>query len=230
MLCARAADDTCLDFCRIDGNGRAPIVGFLPWKTPFRLALSLGLIPRDFLACYEMPPGIVSSEPEVGVTACVRLVEDAMAVMMRGHVRPARASIIGLSIGNAPATYLANQLGAQLISIASADRGDLLLWQSPGAAEVKQRAMEKGYTLADFTAAMESYHPMDNLSGIAAGSTFVIGSRDELIPKARRDGLLTAVRRNARAPRVTVIDASHAGTLVYGVAGLVLERTAARAV
>lgn len=222
MRLATVQDDTSVEVRRIDGNGRAPIIGFLPWKTPFRLASALSLIPRDYLACYEMPSGIVSSEPEIGVIACRRMLDDALAMIARSEVDPRHVTIIGLSIGNAPATLLASRIGARLVSIASADRGDLLLWESPGSRHIKARAIGKGYQLDDFTAAMQGYNPVENLGGLAAGSSFLFGSRDELIPKVRRDGLMTALNGEAGRHNIASIDAGHAATLVKGVSKLVL--------
>ncbi len=223
------SNDTDISISRIDGNGRAPVIGFLPWTTPFRLAAAMSLVPRDYIACYELPSGIVSSEPEVGVEACRRLVEDAIATIVRARVRPSRVSVVGLSLGNGPATYLANRLGARLTSIASGDRGDLLLWQSPGSRHIKEKAIRKGYSLSDFTEAMRGYHPVENLTDLASGSSFVFGTRDELIPKTRRDGLLDALRSGAHAPDISFLDARHAGTLVQGALRLVSAQSMANA-
>ena len=76
--------------------------------------------------------------------------------------------------GTAPATYLANHIGARLYSVASADYGHLMLWQSPATLLVKARAIEKGYSLADFADAMSWRHPVENLSNLREGSVFFV--------------------------------------------------------
>jgi hypothetical protein len=101
------------------------VIYFLPWHTPFLIARQAGFAPLDFLACYEMPEAIVSSEPQLCAQAMHALVSDAYALMRDRSVAGQDALIVGLSIGSYPATYLANRVGARLCSVASADRADM---------------------------------------------------------------------------------------------------------
>src|SRR5947207_11646856 len=117
------ADDRTLAFRRIDANPASTVIYFLPWHTPFAFARQAGFAPLDFLACYEMPPAIVSSEPKLCVEAMLGLVADAERLLVDRSVAGKEAVIIGLSVGTYPATYLANRIGARLCSVASADRG-----------------------------------------------------------------------------------------------------------
>lgn len=214
FLCPRSVgDDTSTAFTRIDGDAQAAIICCLPWRMPYRLAIASRLVPRSFIACYEMPRAIVSSEPDLCIRAVNTVVEDAERVFVRSRLRPEQLLVIGLSIGNAVATMLANRLGARLCSIASADRGDLTLWESPASAQVKELAERKGYRLSDFTRVMHGFHTVENLSNLAPGSRFVFGSKDELIPEARREGLLAAVRQELPTADITHIDAGHFGTM-----------------
>jgi pimeloyl-ACP methyl ester carboxylesterase len=219
LRAASLGDDTCTKFRRIDGNGRAPVVCFLPWRMPYRLAHGMGLVPRDFLACYEMPGAIVSSEPHLCIDAMRRLVDDAEAVVRRARIDPRQLVVVGMSMGTAVATYFANSLGARLWSIASADRGDLMLWESPAARVIRDRAADKGYALSDFTRASAGYHPVDNLANLAPGSRFVVGLRDEAVPPPRREGLVNAVRRHIPHAEISFLDAGHIQTLVASVRG-----------
>jgi hypothetical protein len=140
-------DDQTVTFRRIDGHPSAKVIYFLPWHTPFRLARQVGFAPLDFLACYEMPPAIVSSRPELCVQAMRALVDDAEKVLRNRRLPVEDAIIVDLSVGTYPATYLANQLGARLCSVASADRADLAVWDSPATRIVKHRAMQQGVLL-----------------------------------------------------------------------------------
>jgi hypothetical protein len=213
-LCQRSVgDDTSTGFLRVDGDPRSAIICCLPWRMPYRLALASRLVPRNFLACYEMPRAIVSSEPELCVRAVHAVVDDAMRVFARSRLEPAQLLVVGLSIGNATATVLANRIGARLCSIASADRGDLTLWESPASAQVKELAEAKGYRLADFTRALVGLHTVENLSNLAPGSRFVFGSKDELIPQPRREGLILAVNRVLPTAEVTYLETGHLGTM-----------------
>src|SRR5262249_27837614 len=167
------SDDRTLTFRRIDGNAGSTIIYFLPWHTSLGFARQAGLVPLDFLACYEMPAAIVSSEPQLGVQALHALVADAESVLRQHAVSPASAVIVGLSVGSFPATYLANRIGARLCAVASADRADLMIWQSPAARLIKRRAMQKGVRLLDYAKAMLGCHPAQNLAGIRPDSLFI---------------------------------------------------------
>ncbi len=136
-----------------------------------------------------MPPAIVSSEPETCIRALHAVVDDATRSFERSGLAPDQILVVGLSIGNAAATMFANRVGSRLCSVASADRGDLTLWESPASRHVKARAEEKGYQVGDFTRALQGHHTIDHLDNLAPGSRFIIGLQDELLPEARREGL-----------------------------------------
>ena len=178
----------------------------------------MGVMPKDFIASYEMPGAIVSSEPDLCVEALRRLVEDAKEVAARAGVGEEQLLVFGWSMGSGPATYFANSMGARLRSVASADRGDLLLWESSVVRDIKERAIGKGYQLQDFSEASRGYHPSENLANLRPGSKFVISLRDEFVPQARRRGLVRAVRRHAPGAEITYCDAGHVKTIVAGVA------------
>lgn len=215
FLCPRSVgDDTSTAFTRIDGDPDAAMICCLPWRMPYRLALASRLVPRNVLACYEMPRAIVSSEPELCVRAVHAVVDDGMRVFARTRLEPSQLLVVGLSIGNAVATVLANRIGARLCSIASADRGDLTLWESPASAQVKKLAESKGHCLADFTRALQGLHTVENLGNLAPGSRFVLGLKDEVIPEPRREGLIAAVRRHIPTAEIAYVDAGHFGTMI----------------
>ena len=134
---SKPSDDQSLTFRRINGRPSSSVIYFLPWCTSFRLAYHVGLIPLDYLACYEMPPAIVSSQPDLCVQAMLSLIADAEQLLMAHEVRGADAVIVGLSVGTFPATYLANRIGARLCSVASVDRADLAVWRVPRPASSK---------------------------------------------------------------------------------------------
>ena len=208
-----AGDDTSTEFVRVDGDQHAATIVCLPWQMPYRLAKAARIVPKPFLACYEMPRAIVSSEPELCIRAFNGVLEDVTQVAVRAKIPPRELLVVGLSIGNAAATLLANKLGARLCSIASADRGDLTLWESPAARHVKERAEAKGYRLSDFTQSLQGMLTVDNLANLAPGSRFVVALRDELLPKARREGLVRAVQRVLPSAEVSYVDRGHIGTM-----------------
>ena len=76
------SDDHTLSFRRIDGDPNAKVIYFLPWHTPLSICRQAGFTPLNFLACYEMPCAIVSSDPSLGVKAMHLLVADAEALLL----------------------------------------------------------------------------------------------------------------------------------------------------
>jgi pimeloyl-ACP methyl ester carboxylesterase len=115
------------------------VIYFLPWHISFAWSSRVGLVPLDFLACYEMPPSIVSPQPHLCVQTMLALVGDAEQLLRQHSVPAQQAAIVGLSAGTFPATYLANRIGARLCSVASIDRADLAVWLSPATQIVKLR-------------------------------------------------------------------------------------------
>ena len=212
-------DDLCLNFRRVLGNPRSNVICYLPWKTPFELAQKLGLVPREFLACYEMPYAIVSSEPQLCKVAMQRLVGDAMHLTSKmGHQKP--LTVVGLSMGSAPATVLANMLGARLYSMASADHGPRMLWESPASAGIRERATSKGYTLESFTETMAGTNPIENLTKIDKRSVFIFGNSDLYVPEARRHALHDALQEHYPHIERRVLNRGHVLTMVEGMRAL----------
>ena len=207
-------DDRTLSFRRIDGDANAKVIYFLPWHTPLSVCRQAGFTPLEFLACYEMPRAIVSSDPELGVKAMRLLVADAETLLAARGLAPQNTLIVGLSVGTYPAIYLANRIGARLCAVAAADRGDLMLWQSPAARIVKRRAIQRGVRLWQFSQAMLGCHPVQNLAGIGRNSLFVVGERDPFIPPRRRAALLQAIDRHTPGTRVATVPGGHVKTLM----------------
>ncbi len=212
---AKDGDDLCLNYRRVLGNPRSNVVCYLPWKTPFELAQKLGLVPREFMACYEMPNAIVSSEPHLCKVAMQRLVGDAMHLTTKlSHKRA--LTVIGMSMGSAPATVLANMLGARLYSFASADCGPRMLWESPASAIVRERATAKGYSLNSFLETMAGTSPIENLENIDRRSVFVFGNSDLYVPEARRHALHDALEKHHPHIERRVFNRGHVLTMVEG--------------
>jgi hypothetical protein len=208
------ADDWTLAFRRIDGNAASKVIYFLPWFTPFWFARQAGFAPLDFLAAYEMPPAIVSSEPAFCVRAMRGLVQDAERLLHKRRIKTEDAVIVGLSVGTYPATYLANRIGARLCSVASADRADVAIWESPATRIVRHRALKKGFRLAHYSELLQGSHPAQNLAGIAPNSVFVVGQRDPYIPPNCNAGLLQAIAKHVREAHVIKLDAGHFRTMM----------------
>ncbi len=213
-------DDLTVSSRRIDGDGMCTTIYFLPWNTPFWLARRLGLINRSFLACYELAPAMLSSEPVLGAAALLQVTDDAEHFIRERGLFPSAVKLVGYSLGSYPATLLANRLKARLYAVAPADRGDLMVWQSPATRGVRERAKAKGFGPADYARAMRGLNPVDNLNGLGVGSTFIVGHADPFVPETRVRRLVSAVRNSVSDARVIELQGGHVSTLLRG-AGLV---------
>src|SRR3954453_16082860 len=105
-------------------------------------------------------------------------------------------------------------IGARLCAVATADRADLMLWQSPATRLIKRRALQRGLRLAHYAHVMRGWHPAHNLANLSPGSIFVLGERDPFIPPRRSARLLQAIERFAPKARVFKLAAGHVKTML----------------
>lgn len=215
---SKDGDDRALTFKRYLGSPESNVICFLPWKTPLALAQRFGLVPSEYLACYELPNAIVSSQPELCAVAMRNLIEDAVG-LLRSHGLGADAVVIGMSMGSAPATVVANEVGATLRSIASADYGHLMLWESPATQEIRRRAEANGFGLNDYENALAGLNVLENFTNLSAKSTFVFGRKDKYVPQERRWSLEKALRRWAPQFELRFVDRGHILTMAEAMRG-----------
>lgn len=184
-------DDQSLEFRRVAGSHENDTVVFLPWSMRFETARALGITPAKYHACYELPAGIVSSTPNVPVESLHVLhheFKDDIVNLQRLGKKP---RLIGMSMGNFPATFLANRYQLPLLSIASGHRGDWLTFHSPAARHIKYKAEAAGFSEEDFIGPLHDLNPIQNLGSLGLGSTFLFGAYDKFIPPYSRGALIT---------------------------------------
>lgn len=202
-------------------QGRDPageqVVCFLPWLLGYHQCREARLLPPNVLAAYEMPHGIVSPCPSTSIEALQLVVDDFLELMRERDLDPANLTLLGLSIGNFAATYIANLIGARLWAIAPGDRGEALIWTSSIAAGLRKQAEARGYSFSDFGAALREFNPINNLHNLKAGSTFVAGRFDSVVPYRSAMKVTAAARAHNPATRSIVLPLGHSGTLFAGV-------------
>jgi pimeloyl-ACP methyl ester carboxylesterase len=206
-------NDDSLSYLRVVGDTASNLLCFLPWRMSFAAAQRLGVVPDRFLACYQLPLAIVSSEPALCARAMMLVVDDAAWLMRHMNVPAEDAIMVGLSLGTAPATMLANMMGSRLCSVTSADRGDLMLWQSPAAVSIKKKAQGKGYRSQDFKRALAGLNPIDNMKSLRSDSIFVSADRDLFVPEARRAAFVCAARQHVPKAYFLNSDSGHVRTI-----------------
>lgn len=209
-----AFDDMSLDCRRVAGFADASSIIFLPWNTQFETAKTLRLLPRSFFSCYEMPAGIISSKPSIPARAVER-----MSVTVRADVDAIRARgfaprFVAMSIGNFPATYLANVLRADLLSIASGDRGEWLTFNSPASRHIRAKAERLGHTIPEFEATLRDMNPVSNLADIGPESCFLFGAHDHFIPRESREALIERVRSQRPSLPIKIVPLGHLCTIL----------------
>lgn len=198
---------------RVVGDAQSPVYYFLPWRTPYWTARLSGLLPLSFAACYDTPSTAVSSDPVLSVVTLRAIIEDATAVISRNacHHTPI---FVGFSLGTVPATFLANRYSAPLLSICGAARGEDMIWTSPAAAHVKEKAEGKGYVHTHYYAALNALNPVENLARLDERSQFVIADKDRLIPASLRREWVKALQGQRPGLRIRHRGTGHVGTIL----------------
>ena len=193
------------------------IVCFLPWLFSYARSADAGLIPPGCLLAYEMPHAIVSSSPDKSVDALHVVVDDFLTMMNKLQLDPAKLILVGLSIGNFAATYIANKIGARLWSVAAGDRGEVLVWNSSLATGIRAQAESSGLRFDDFERTLSPFNPINNLANIGERSIFISGYFDTVVPYRCARSVALAARAHSRSARRFVLPLGHSETLVAGV-------------
>jgi hypothetical protein len=208
-----ALDDQSTSFRRKYGPGQSRVILFLPWNLSIETAERFCLLPRSYFACNETAPGIVSSTPQVPIDSLIAteklFLGDLDAIRKTGR----EPLLIGMSMGNFPATYLANKYRLDLISIASGHSGDWLTFNSPAANHIRLKAEAMGLRESDFTALLGPVSPIHNLRSLGPKSQFIFGTFDRYIPKFSRDALIAQLAKERPDIAVTKFPFGHLATI-----------------
>jgi pimeloyl-ACP methyl ester carboxylesterase len=193
------------------------IICFLPWLFSYARSADAGLIPPGCLLAYEMPHAIVSPSPDKSVDALHVIVDDFLTMMNKLQLDPDKLILVGLSIGNFAATYIANKIGARLWSVAAGDRGEVLVWNSSLATGIRAQAESSGLRFDDFEKTLSPFNPINNLENIGGRSIFISGYFDTVVPYRCARNVALAARTRNRTARRFVLPLGHSETLVAGV-------------
>jgi hypothetical protein len=210
----KSLDDQSVAFRRKYGADRSRVILFLPWGMAIERAESLHLLPAAYFSCYETPQGIVSSTPQIPID-CLIGIEEAFQDDL-DQIRSAGKAplLIGMSMGNFPATYLANKYRLDLISIASGHSGDWLTFNSPAASHIRSKAESAGVSQSDFTALIAPLSPVNNLGYLGSRSQFIFGTYDHYIPEQSREILIAQLGSERPDIPITKVPLGHLATIV----------------
>jgi hypothetical protein len=207
-------DDQSVAFRRKYGTSQSRVILFLPWGISIERAEFLRLLPASYFSCYETPQGIVSSTPRIPVdslTGLEKAFQDDLGTIRNAGRKPL---LIGMSMGNFPATYLANKHGLDLISIASGHSGDWLTFNSPAASHIRSKAESAGLSQSDFTGLIAPLSPVNHLAHLGSGSQFIFGTYDHYIPKQSREILIARLGKERPDIPITKVPLGHLATIV----------------
>jgi hypothetical protein len=203
------------------GKPKSDVIYFLPWSTPYPLARACGLLALPFAACYETPTRAVCADPVESVVAFRRTISDAVD-LIQNRPQPEPPLIVGFSLGTVAATYVANVFRAPLLSICGGARGEDMIWESTGAAAIKQAAEERGYQRPHFYSALGPLNPAENLEYLDGRSLFLIADHDRIIPSEQSEVWNEILL--SRRPRARVLR-TRSGHLKAIIASRYLQRT-----
>jgi hypothetical protein len=210
----KSADDQSVSFRRKHGPGRSRVIIFLPWDMSIERAEALHLFPDSYFACYEMPKGIVSSTPQIPVDCLTEIENTIQDDLDKIHSIGKTPLFIGMSMGNYPATYLANKYRFDLISIVSGHSGDWLTFNSPAASHIRSKAESAGLGQSDFTALLSPLSPLNNLRYLGTHSQFIVGTFDHYIPKQSRDALIAGLGKDRPDIPIIRVPLGHLATIL----------------
>jgi hypothetical protein len=206
-------DDHSTSFRRKQGNSQSRVILFLPWNISLERAEQLRLLPRSYYVCNEIPQGIVSSAPHIPID-CLTALEGAFQDDLKAIRNSGREPLlIGMSMGNFPATYLANKYELDLISVASGHSGDWLTFNSLAARHIRLKAEAMGLKESDFTALLQPLSPVNNVRSLGPGSQFIFGAFDRYIPQYSRERLITKLRKDRPDIPITIAPLGHVATI-----------------
>jgi len=121
---------------------------------------------------------MLNPDPRVWSRSLQQIAED-VADRVEAHRSP--DLLIGFSMGSVPATIAADRFQCRLWSLASADRGDLMIWSSRKARDIRVQAEGLGYRRQDFAHWLHGLNPIDCIDGLHSDSRLVFGVFDRYI-------------------------------------------------
>jgi hypothetical protein len=201
-----------IDRLRMDGDPSASTLYFLPWGVSHAIGRSLGLVGADSRACYEMPTDLVSIDPHASVASLVPLLDDASDIISR----TSDPVLVGLCLGNCPATLLARRHDASLISIATADRAERIIWESPAASQICQAIKKRGITQAQLGEMLAPLAPEEHIYHVHRPPWFISGRFDKIVPGRRTEPVIKRARERFGDVATSTLPLGHRMTLVVG--------------
>ena len=149
-------------------------------------------MPLDYLACYEMPQAIVSSEPRsLRPRRCSALGHGRRTGSPTAWRRGSRRAVVGLiGVIRRPILPIASAPGS-----APSPRPIARTWRYGKVphAPYQTAGSAQGLPSCRLLRALAGTHPAQNLAGIAPNSVFIIGRRDPFVPASVLEGLLQAI-------------------------------------
>jgi len=162
------------------------------WKTAF---------PENAnVYAYCLPRAAIQPDP-VQTRGFLQRVTDEAVERLGSLENPDKLSIIGISLGNAPAFKIANSFPLEtLISVVPGSKLPECIWESIATNRIVRGS---GKTLEDYQDALKDFSTIENLQGVSANNIEVyLGAYDLMIPYSRGQELVRAMESRGLDPKV----------------------------
>lgn len=103
-----------------------------------------------------------------------------------------------------------------LVRVATADRAEKMIWQSPAAARIRRKAEQLGFTEQTDGNYFRSFQPEDNASQLQRAPSFILGRFDRIVPLERSEPVLHTSRQRFGNIDVRLLPFGRAMTVILG--------------
>jgi len=153
---------------------------FLPWHMKYKGAESLGFAPEDNIITYSGPVSLAATDPHLSRKSLFTVFED-----YKKNVAPRfkNIKIVGFSLGEYPAVYIANHFEVKSLTLVSpgAKLGQTI-WKSLGTRKVKRLSQKLGFLSADeYDNILGDTNPISNIDNLPKEIEIHLGTHDKYI-------------------------------------------------
>lgn len=151
----------------------------------------------------EVPQFAIQTNPSITREILERVSEAGLEIINASDV--ANPSFLGVSLGNAPAFYLANQTGStgRLVSIAPGSYLPECIRESVATAHIIKKGLKRGYLFEDYIYHLSQFSPSNNLYNLQTQTEVHLGRYDLMIPYKRGKELTDQLQKRNNT-RVTI--------------------------
>ena len=133
----------------------------------------------------EIPKFTIQPNPSITREILEKVSEKGNQLIEQSHIK--NPSFLGVSLGNAPAFYLANLTGStgRLVSVAPGSYLPECIRESVATSHIVKKGLRRGYSFEDYVAHLSQFSPINNLDNLQTQTEVHLGRYDLMIPYKR---------------------------------------------